>query len=55
MAENLGDAVLKLSTDSKKFDKGLGKAKKSAGGLLKSFGGLTAGATALGRSLRRHR
>ena len=41
MAENLGDVVLKLSTDSKKFDKGIGKAEKSAGGLLsKRFGGL---------------
>ena len=51
MAENLGDAVLKLSTDSKKFDKGIGKAKKSAGGLLSKFGGLTVAATALGGAL----
>ena len=41
-------AVLTLRTDSKKFDKGIGKAKESAGGLLSKFGGLTAGATALG-------
>jgi hypothetical protein len=38
VAENLGSAVLTLSTDSKKFDKGLKSAKTKAGGLSKVFG-----------------
>jgi len=37
MSEKLGDAVLELRTDSKKFDKGIKKSKKGAEGLEKQF------------------
>ena len=38
MTESLGDAVLDLRVDSKKYDAGLGKARDSAGRFVETTG-----------------